>query len=345
MRARYYNPAVGRFTSADPLRQSPVGEKGDFQFYVYTGNDPVNQTDPSGQLTLKELNVALAGFAAIDAAVNAYDSTGSLWKAGAAGLAAFVAGLLIPAGIGKLAALGTGGFVAATTLTIGGVGLASYNAAGDVQTLGNSDTSTLGKVGAGLDLIFNVITLAQVGRSVLKFGSPKVTGAVSPDQQQALDFVSQVEGGLPIDETVPRDSLADSDLEIGPDPNSDQTVDVIDDWELPPGEIPSGTVEQQAATQAQFETLATRLASSKADVAVVVRHFDFSFSAIPSSSEVENQFLIHFVELEGGFQNVKEIIVVSEVAGGPTEYQVIDVSGSSADIVGAQAGDREPVLK
>jgi RHS repeat-associated protein len=43
-RARYYDPKIGRFVSADP-----VGfEGGDPNFYAYVGNSPTNWADPSG---------------------------------------------------------------------------------------------------------------------------------------------------------------------------------------------------------------------------------------------------------------------------------------------------------
>jgi RHS repeat-associated protein len=43
-RARYYNPAWGRFVSADP-----AGFDGGINPYVYAGNNPVNLADPSGR--------------------------------------------------------------------------------------------------------------------------------------------------------------------------------------------------------------------------------------------------------------------------------------------------------
>src|SRR5262249_27514185 len=43
-RARYYNPATGRFLSEDP---SGFGA-GDANLYRYVGNSPTNATDPSG---------------------------------------------------------------------------------------------------------------------------------------------------------------------------------------------------------------------------------------------------------------------------------------------------------
>lgn len=42
-RARYYDPAVGRFLSEDP-----IGIEGGLNLYTYAGNDPVNLRDPSG---------------------------------------------------------------------------------------------------------------------------------------------------------------------------------------------------------------------------------------------------------------------------------------------------------
>ena len=44
MRARYYDPSVGRFISEDPIGFAG----GDVNFYAYVLNDPINAIDPSG---------------------------------------------------------------------------------------------------------------------------------------------------------------------------------------------------------------------------------------------------------------------------------------------------------
>jgi RHS repeat-associated protein len=47
MRARYYDPQLGRFISEDP-----IGVAGGINQYTYSGNDPVNARDPYGLMTI-----------------------------------------------------------------------------------------------------------------------------------------------------------------------------------------------------------------------------------------------------------------------------------------------------
>lgn len=81
MRARFYDASLGRFTSKDPLRLGG----GDFNFYRYAANNPVENIDPLGLFVTN---------------VNTYDGTGC-----AAGqkiaLAQTAAGYVIGAEVGK----------------------------------------------------------------------------------------------------------------------------------------------------------------------------------------------------------------------------------------------------
>ena len=45
-RARYYDPNAGRFISEDPIGI----DGGDLNFYRYVGNNPLNFTDPTGEI-------------------------------------------------------------------------------------------------------------------------------------------------------------------------------------------------------------------------------------------------------------------------------------------------------
>ena len=54
MRARYYDPEVGRFINKDP-----IGLVGGLNLYAYVGNNPVNYVDPSGHFTVVEILIAL----------------------------------------------------------------------------------------------------------------------------------------------------------------------------------------------------------------------------------------------------------------------------------------------
>ena len=65
-RARYYNPVLQHFISEDPIEF----EGGDVNLYAYIWNDPVNYTDPSGQLPLAAIAAACAGGAAMNAAMD-----------------------------------------------------------------------------------------------------------------------------------------------------------------------------------------------------------------------------------------------------------------------------------
>ena len=55
-RARTFDPMIGRFTSADPLRF----EAGDMNLYRYLANSPFSGTDPSGKCSMTEYLIIIS---------------------------------------------------------------------------------------------------------------------------------------------------------------------------------------------------------------------------------------------------------------------------------------------
>ena len=56
LRARQYNPSVGRFTTVDPVQPGAPGTTG-YNLYTYAANNPTTFTDPSGRTTVIETGV------------------------------------------------------------------------------------------------------------------------------------------------------------------------------------------------------------------------------------------------------------------------------------------------
>ena len=59
LRARYYNPATGRFLSRDP-EDGKIGDPRSLHRYLYASGDPVNRIDPSGRADLVEVDLETA---------------------------------------------------------------------------------------------------------------------------------------------------------------------------------------------------------------------------------------------------------------------------------------------
>jgi RHS repeat-associated protein len=56
LRARYYNPLMGRFMSRDPNEGTPF-IPASFHKYLYVGGDPVNLIDPRGRELEEEVTL------------------------------------------------------------------------------------------------------------------------------------------------------------------------------------------------------------------------------------------------------------------------------------------------
>jgi len=76
MRARYYDPQVGRFISEDPIGF----EGGDVNLYAYVGNNPVTLIDPNGQLAFF-WHFGITFVAARNSGYGIWDSAKLAWKA------------------------------------------------------------------------------------------------------------------------------------------------------------------------------------------------------------------------------------------------------------------------
>ena len=64
---RYYDPAVGRFISADNLNYLEPGTINGLNLYAYCGNNPVMNIDPSGHFLIELMTLASLVTAAVAA--------------------------------------------------------------------------------------------------------------------------------------------------------------------------------------------------------------------------------------------------------------------------------------
>jgi RHS repeat-associated protein len=143
LRARWYDPATGRFLTRDPfpgLATLPTTQHP----YVYVGNNPINLTDPSGEIAPILLAVGVgAAIGGVGGGVGYalahpggrpedYLGSGAFWGAGGVGAASGVVAGAVGFGVGGLVAglPGLGGAVVGGALTgaaASGVGQVTAN--------------------------------------------------------------------------------------------------------------------------------------------------------------------------------------------------------------------------
>lgn len=116
-RARYYDPAIDRFISEDPIGLVA----GDSSLYEYAYDDPTNVIDPSGECPWCIVAGIGAGFGGVTEGFKGYECGDRGWK-----LAGDVGRGAIAGGVGALAGLFTG-FASANPFLGGAAGGAVYD--------------------------------------------------------------------------------------------------------------------------------------------------------------------------------------------------------------------------
>jgi uncharacterized protein RhaS with RHS repeats len=102
MQARYYDPAIGRFLSIDPIGFSPA-RPDMFNRYAYAANDPVNKIDPDGQAAIVAAGACGPGAALCGAGIVVVSCAASEGCRGAVSSAAQATGNAIAGAAGSVA--------------------------------------------------------------------------------------------------------------------------------------------------------------------------------------------------------------------------------------------------
>jgi RHS repeat-associated protein len=158
LNARYYDPSIGRFISADSINYLDPSSGQGLNLYAYCGNNPVMYTDPSGEFAISISLILL--YMAISAGIGAAFSMGAtiyddykddgqifngsieLWDY----MGNVIGGTVAGAGIGLATVLGVGvgaAVLGGTSLTVLGVGM-SYGVAFSIGVGASALTGSMG---------------------------------------------------------------------------------------------------------------------------------------------------------------------------------------------------------
>jgi len=173
-RARYYDPAIGRFISEDP-----IGFAGGINLYAYVNNNPINANDPSGNVPLPLVTGAIGAAAGATGnaigqivANNDFDNL-SLTNVGVAAGVGFVAGAVAPyTAVTYLGAAATAGLANIAQYTI-------------TQTANSQPITTTGLAVNGISGLVAGAVTGPIAQSALPFS--QTSSCLSPGLSQSLN--------------------------------------------------------------------------------------------------------------------------------------------------------------
>ena len=209
-RARFYSSSLGRFLQTDP-----VGYAADLNLYAYVGNDPTNQTDPTGNCPWclgaaigggLELGLQLAtpqgraAYAAAASAIARGDVAGAVRAAGANVAKVALSAAAGAAGVGIAAKVAEVANIASKAAEVGGVGKVLVNAA--VNASGNAAAGAgLGAASqAGGNIASGQPVSSGTGGAALYgaaggAGGSLITGSVSGETQNLATATGEMVAG------------------------------------------------------------------------------------------------------------------------------------------------------
>mgnify|MGYP001600812842 CR=1 FL=1 len=202
--ARYYDPRLGRFISADTIVPEPFNPQA-LNRYSYCANNPIIYTDPSGHGWAEWIG---AGVGAVIGAIAAEEAGGDWWKgaivgavAGYTGTWAGTSAYTLAGGSGWFAAI-VGGTVGGATggAVSGGLNAAMYGGnVGQGMLTGAYTGAAYGAIGAAVGwTVGNIASYYNISnvyvQGLLQIGSGTVAGGIAAELTGGT-FAQGAQGG------------------------------------------------------------------------------------------------------------------------------------------------------